>query len=96
MLGLIPFLPGEIELRPGDCTGLESGCWAGLAGVDSREPDLDGLGSGCCGGLAGAGSLDPDLDGTVFGPPVCAAGLETGLDSDFPGGLDPLGEVATV
>lgn len=42
MLGLIPFLPGEIELRPGDCIGLVNGCWAGLEGVDSLDPDLDG------------------------------------------------------
>lgn len=39
--GLIPFLPGEIELRPGDCIGLLSGCWEGLEGVESREPDLE-------------------------------------------------------
>lgn len=24
--GLIPFLPGEMEFRPGDCRGLLNGC----------------------------------------------------------------------
>lgn len=40
--GLIPFLPGEIEFRPGDCIGLLSGCWVGLEGVESLDPDLEG------------------------------------------------------
>jgi len=40
--GLIPFLPGEIEFRPGDCIGLLNGCWAGLEGVESLDPDLEG------------------------------------------------------
>lgn len=40
--GLIPFLPGEIEFRPGDCIGLLNGCWTGLEGVESLDPDLEG------------------------------------------------------
>lgn len=40
--GLIPFLPGEIEFRPGDCIGLLNGCCVGLEGVESLDPDLDG------------------------------------------------------
>ena len=32
--GLIPFLPGEIEFRPGDCIGLLNGCCVGLEGVE--------------------------------------------------------------
>lgn len=42
LVGLIPFLPGEMELRPGDCSGLLNGCWAGLEGVESLDPDLEG------------------------------------------------------
>ena len=39
--GLIPFLPGEIEFRPGDCIGLLNGCCVGLEGVESLDPDLE-------------------------------------------------------
>lgn len=65
-----------MEFLPGHCTGLLSGCWAGLEGV---------------------GSLDPDLEDPLFDPPVWdVGGLGAGLNSDFPDGLVPLGDVVAV